>query len=213
MPALQAAPVNAGEVIAKARPRVEEGGIEQQAAQQQQDRLLGPAHDQLVHHIAGLMIAAQGVFEPQQVILVGADELDDPVVAVAGTVDHLAAIGRRHCIPHQLYLLGRLLGGGQLGRLFVLAARAMGYRVTVLDPAVDSPAAQMADRHLAADYDDEQALEQLARECAAVTTEFENVPAASLEYLAARVPVRPGAVRYLTSTAPAVYSRAAVFCW
>lgn len=86
-----------------------------------------------------------------------------------------------------------LLGGGQLGRLFVLAARAMGYRVTVLDPAVDSPAAQMADRHLAADYDDEQALEQLARECAAVTTEFENVPAASLEYLAARVPVRPGA--------------------
>ena len=86
-----------------------------------------------------------------------------------------------------------LLGGGQLGRLFVLAARAMGYRVTVLDPAVDSPAAQVADRHLAADYDDEQALEQLARECAAVTTEFENVPAASLEYLAARVPVRPGA--------------------
>ena len=84
-----------------------------------------------------------------------------------------------------------LLGGGQLGRLFVLAARAMGYRVTVLDPAVDSPAAQVADRHLAADYDDEQALEQLARECAAVTTEFENVPAASLEYLAARVPVRP----------------------
>ena len=56
-----------------------------------------------------------------------------------------------------------LLGGGQLGRLFVLAARAMGYRVTVLDPAVDSPAAQVADRHLAADYDDEQALEQLAR--------------------------------------------------
>ena len=53
-----------------------------------------------------------------------------------------------------------LLGGGQLGRLFVLAARAMGYRVTVLDPAVDSPAAQMADRHLAADYDDDQALEQ-----------------------------------------------------
>ena len=53
--------MNAGEVIAKARPRVEEGGIEQQAAQQQQDRLLGPAHDQLIHHVAGLMIAAQGV--------------------------------------------------------------------------------------------------------------------------------------------------------
>jgi 5-(carboxyamino)imidazole ribonucleotide synthase len=86
-----------------------------------------------------------------------------------------------------------LLGGGQLGRMFVLAARALGYRVTVLDPDVDSPAAQVADRHLAAAYDDESALEQLARECAAVTTEFENVPATSLEFLAARVPVRPGA--------------------
>ena len=86
-----------------------------------------------------------------------------------------------------------LLGGGQLGRMFVLAARALGYRVTVLDPDVDSPAAQVADRHLAAAYDDESALDQLARECAAVTTEFENVPATSLEFLATRVPVRPGA--------------------
>ena len=86
-----------------------------------------------------------------------------------------------------------LLGGGQLGRMFVLAARALGYRVTVLDPDADSPAAQVADHHLAAAYDDESALEQLVRECAAVTTEFENVPAASLEFLAARVPVRPGA--------------------
>ena len=86
-----------------------------------------------------------------------------------------------------------LLGGGQLGRMFVIAARTMGYRVTVLDPDADSPAAQIADRHLAADYDDERVLEQLARDCAAVTTEFENVPASSLEFLAARVPVRPGA--------------------
>ncbi len=86
-----------------------------------------------------------------------------------------------------------LLGGGQLGRMFVLAARSMGYRVTVLDPDANSPAAQVADCHLEANYDDERALDQLARECAAVTTEFENVPAASLEFLAARVPVRPGA--------------------
>lgn len=86
-----------------------------------------------------------------------------------------------------------LLGGGQLGRMFVLAARALGYRVTVLDPDADSPAAQVADHHLPAAYDDESALAQLAHECAAVTTEFENVPAASLEFLAARVPVRPGA--------------------
>ncbi len=86
-----------------------------------------------------------------------------------------------------------LLGGGQLGRLFVLAARALGYRVTLLDPDANSPAAQVADRHLVAAYDDEHALAVLARECAAVTTEFENVPAASLEYLAVRVAVRPGA--------------------
>ena len=86
-----------------------------------------------------------------------------------------------------------LLGGGQLGRMFVFAARSMGYRVIVLDPDADCPAGQVADRHLAAAYDDEHAMELLARECAAVTTEFENVPAASLEYLAARVPVRPGA--------------------
>lgn len=86
-----------------------------------------------------------------------------------------------------------LLGGGQLGRMFVVAARALGYRVTVLDPDADSPAVQVADRHLAAAYDDEHALAALARECAAITTEFENVPAASLEYLAVRVPVRPGA--------------------
>ena len=85
-----------------------------------------------------------------------------------------------------------LLGGGQLGRMFVLAARTMGYRVTVLDPDADCPAAQVANRHLAAAYDDECALEQLACECASVTTEFENVPAVSLGFLAARVPVRPG---------------------
>lgn len=95
MPALQAAPVNAGEVIAKARPRVEEGGIEQQAAQQQQDRLLGPAHHQLVDHAAGLMIAAQGVLEAQQVILVGADELDDAIVTAADAVGRRACVGRR----------------------------------------------------------------------------------------------------------------------
>lgn len=86
-----------------------------------------------------------------------------------------------------------LLGGGQLGRMFALAARTMGYRVMVLDPVADSPAAQVANSHLAAAYDDERALERLACECAAVTTEFENVPATSLEFLASRIPVRPGA--------------------
>ena len=86
-----------------------------------------------------------------------------------------------------------VLGGGQLGRMFVVAARTMGYRVIVLDPDPESPAVTLADGFLAAPYDDPQALAQLARECAAVTVEFENIAAASLEYLAGFVPVRPSA--------------------
>ena len=84
-----------------------------------------------------------------------------------------------------------VLGGGQLGRYFVMAARRMGYRVTVLDPDGASPAASLADRHLAAAYDDADALDELARTCAAVTTEFENVPAQSLERLARSIRVAP----------------------
>jgi len=86
-----------------------------------------------------------------------------------------------------------LLGGGQLGRFFVMAAREMGYRVTVLDPDPHSPAGRIADTHLAAPYDDAEALERMARSCAAVTTEFENVPADSLAYLSKFLPVRPDA--------------------
>ena len=86
-----------------------------------------------------------------------------------------------------------MLGGGQLGRFFVHAAHEMGYRVWVLDPDPNSPAGQVAERHLQADYEDYAALDQMAEACAAVTTEFENVPAATLEYLAKFVPVRPGA--------------------
>ena len=86
-----------------------------------------------------------------------------------------------------------VLGGGQLGRMFALRARVMGYRVAVLDPDAASPAGQVADCHLAAAYDDPAALDRLAATCAAVTTEFENVPAGSLERLARSVPVRPGA--------------------
>ena len=85
-----------------------------------------------------------------------------------------------------------VLGGGQLGRMFTLRARTMGYRVVVLDPDPDSPAGQMADRHLQAHYEDEGALGELAR-CDAVTTEFENVPAAAMERLSRSTVVRPGA--------------------
>ncbi len=92
-----------------------------------------------------------------------------------------------------------MLGGGQLGRFFVIAAHEMGYRVVVLDPDAQSPAGRIADQHLIAAYDDEDALNRMAESCAAVTTEFENVPADSLAYLSKFVPVRPGAEAVRTS--------------
>ena len=86
-----------------------------------------------------------------------------------------------------------MLGGGQLGRFFTAAAHEMGYRVWVLDPAPDCPAGLIADRHLVADYDDTVALDEIAAGCVAVTTEFENVPADTLNYLARSMPVAPSA--------------------
>jgi 5-(carboxyamino)imidazole ribonucleotide synthase len=85
-----------------------------------------------------------------------------------------------------------LMGGGQLGRMFCHAAQSLGYRVAVLDPAQEGPAASVADMHIQADYDDETALIKLAQRCRAVTTEFENVPAQSLLTLAAHCRVTPG---------------------
>ena len=86
-----------------------------------------------------------------------------------------------------------MLGGGQLGRFFVAAAHEMGYRVWVLDPDPHSPAGSIADRQLIAAYDDYAALDQLAQGCAAITTEFENVPAGTLDYLDKFTVVRPSA--------------------
>ncbi|MCG3189571.1 MAG: N5-carboxyaminoimidazole ribonucleotide synthase [Burkholderiaceae bacterium] len=86
-----------------------------------------------------------------------------------------------------------VLGGGQLGRMFVHAAQRLGCRCIVLDPDPESPAGRVAERHLRADYLDERALDALARDADAVTTEFENVPAQALRRLAERVPVAPGA--------------------
>ncbi len=84
-----------------------------------------------------------------------------------------------------------ILGGGQLGRYFVLEAHTMGYRTTVLEPDPHAPAGKVADVHLVAPYDDPDALAQLAATCAVVTTEFENAPAAAMEQLAQRTLVRP----------------------
>ena len=86
-----------------------------------------------------------------------------------------------------------MLGGGQLGRFFVIAAHEMGYRVTVLDPDKNSPAGKIADVHLCAAYDDAEALNKMAETCQAITTEFENVPASTLDTLAKSRTVRPSA--------------------
>jgi 5-(carboxyamino)imidazole ribonucleotide synthase len=86
-----------------------------------------------------------------------------------------------------------VMGGGQLGRMFAHAAQAMGYKVAVLEPARDCPASHAADHLLYADYSDTDALAELAKQCVAVTTEFENVPSQSLLSLAANTFVAPTA--------------------
>jgi len=86
-----------------------------------------------------------------------------------------------------------VLGGGQLGRMFCMAAQTLGYRVCVLDPSRDSPAGAVAERQLRAEYSDASALAKLAGLCQGVTTEFENVPAQSLRQLANQCVVSPRA--------------------
>ena len=83
-----------------------------------------------------------------------------------------------------------ILGGGQLGRMFTVAAKTMGYQVVVLDPDPLAPAAEYADEHLCAPFTDADALAKLAQ-CAAVTTEFENVNADAMRQLAAYTVVSP----------------------
>jgi len=86
-----------------------------------------------------------------------------------------------------------VMGGGQLARMFVHAAQQMGYATAVLDADPTSPAGLVAHHHIRSEYLDVQGLAQLADCCAAVTTEFENVPAGALELLAERLPVAPAA--------------------
>lgn len=85
-----------------------------------------------------------------------------------------------------------ILGGGQLGRMSALAAAKLGYRVHVLAPEPDGPAMQVAAARTIAAYDDQAALAAFAAAVDVVTFEFENVPAATLDVLAPRVPCRPG---------------------
>jgi 5-(carboxyamino)imidazole ribonucleotide synthase len=76
-----------------------------------------------------------------------------------------------------------MLGGGQLGRMFALAAAQMGYRVWVFDPGQPSPAGEVASRHICAAYDDHAALQEFGEACEVITTEFENIPAETLRFL------------------------------
>jgi 5-(carboxyamino)imidazole ribonucleotide synthase len=85
-----------------------------------------------------------------------------------------------------------VLGGGQLGRMFAIAARRMGYRVHTLSPDTDTPAGQVSDVEVAAEYEDLDAVREFARNVSVVTFEFENVPVATANAVAEIVPVRPG---------------------
>ena len=84
-----------------------------------------------------------------------------------------------------------VLGSGQLGRMFAIAARRMGYRVHTLSPDDDTPTGQVADVEISAAYDDLDAVRDFARNVDVVTFEFENIPAATAEACSDIAPVRP----------------------
>lgn len=88
-----------------------------------------------------------------------------------------------------------VLGSGQLGRMFAMAARRMGYLVHTFSPETDTPTGQISDIEIPASYDDLDAVRDFARHVDVVTFEFENIPASTVEAVAEYVPVRPsGAV-------------------
>ena len=92
-----------------------------------------------------------------------------------------------------------VLGSGQLGRMFAISARRMGYRVHTFSPDVDTPTGQVSDREITAAYDDLDAVREFAADVDVVTFEFENVPAATAAAVEQRAPVRPsGEVLHIT---------------
>jgi 5-(carboxyamino)imidazole ribonucleotide synthase len=109
-----------------------------------------------------------------------------------------------------------VLGGGQLGRMFAHAAQQSGYRVAVLDPDETSPAGTIAHEHVRAGYLDADGLARLAEISAALTTEFENVPAEALATLGRSRPVAPGAEAVAIcqdrAAEKAAFARAGVAC-
>src|SRR5438874_9186654 len=99
-----------------------------------------------------------------------------------------------HLVTLSPVLPGRtvgILGGGQLGRMFAIAARRLGYRVHAFDPTDDCPAGQVADVEVSAAYDDLDAARRFAADVDVVTFEFENIPAETLAAIARTRPVHP----------------------
>lgn len=92
-----------------------------------------------------------------------------------------------------------VLGGGQLGRMFAIAARRMGYRVHTFSPDADTPTGQVADVEVVAEYEDLEALRAFARQVDVVTFEFENVPSIAIDAIEAITPVRPGGMALQTA--------------
>jgi 5-(carboxyamino)imidazole ribonucleotide synthase len=92
-----------------------------------------------------------------------------------------------------------VLGSGQLGRMFAIAARRMGYRVHTFSPADDTPTGQVADVEVTASYDDLDALRAFARQVEVVTFEFENVPIEAIDAIEEHAPVRPSGVALHTA--------------
>lgn len=84
-----------------------------------------------------------------------------------------------------------VLGGGQLGRMFCVAAGTMGYRTVVLDPDPMCGAGMIADVHIKADYTDESALKEMAEQCDVITLEFENIPSESVRFITENTTVYP----------------------
>src|SRR6187551_564962 len=84
-----------------------------------------------------------------------------------------------------------VMGSGQLGRMFAIAARRLGYRVHTFSPDYDTPTGQVADKEVNASYDDEAAVKALDQGISVLTFEFENVPSRTVEWAAEHCPVRP----------------------
>ena len=102
-----------------------------------------------------------------------------------------------------------IIGGGQLGRMMALSAKAQGFRIAVLDPTEDCPCGQVADITINGDYDDIEAIQQLAKVSDVITYEFENIDAECLQWLDENTYV-PQGVKLLEITQDRIKEKAAI---